>query len=948
MPGALATMSFDKAAIEQSRQREGDTRDAPGILEQATASARVAADTVEDVQELRRAQAYRPLIDLLVERGVDPDTLHHRQPGPFGFGTTRGAFDYAAIWQAAKAQGLDGLPGTQEQFEQDAYRRSGGRDRDLDTIRRGEGVSGTLVQLGGGMAGSMVDPVNAYSMLIPIGGATVFRKVLYEGIANATIEGVQAVDADKRYARLGEEYGAGQAAADIGLAFGAGAAFRGAFEAAPGVARFAYDRTVPLDIRLARELDKLDPGTISDDLLVRAFDAAVPEHLRTPEQELAFSTLKRVAEIDGASPYRDPVDGLAEHRARLDDAIAALEQGGVPGRPTASLLEGGLPPRRSAGHLDGRIVRFFLERGYSEAQARGIAAGIHAESGSRADAVNPASGAYGLGQHLDSRQKELFRRYGRKPTLEQQLEFLDWELRQGGDHGGAAVMAAGDEIAVLDAYIRKFMRPKAGAETDGDLSRGMAALGREGESMFIFSPSNEAEKVNSARLAEQQALGDAAEVRAQNASLASDQAPAFREPPDHAFEPELYNAGVLAAARQVAGDYAIPLGRAAELAQALGVPEPQLRRALDQLVEEGGLRRTAKGQYRRLPRPGESKPEDLLTFVARSGGVSYDGLRPDARTAGALGHDLRNTGHLGRFVPGAGPLLRPAGRSLDEIGELLHEAGYLGPPEVTPRPTESEVIALLDRAAREWADPERRIYAETPPEPRATREDFEGPDAETEAYHAALAAEWARYDRISDAGEAQGVMLMRADVDEIVALMREGLPHYGRIDPDEALDEGAIAPFIAEFVNRKLDDALDDAFNEIEDEIYDLAAREIADPGGQDRAGRAGGAGRAPEPGDAGQGATRGRAGPGAAEEAALDPVASANPRLEDFSDPVGKAAGEQADGLLHDLRALADSGELDRLSFPTGRDGAGESLAEMVARLDADEAAIKALRECL
>lgn len=62
----------------------------------------------------------------------------------------------------------------------------------------------------------------------------------------------------------------------------------------------------------------------------------------------------------------------------------------------------------------------------------------------------------------------------------------------------------------------------------------------------------------------------------------------------------------------------------------------------------------------------------------------------------------------------------------------------------------------------------------------------------------------------------------------------------------------------------------------------------------------------------------------------------------------MGKAAGEQADGLLHDLRALADSGELDRLSFPTGRDGAGESLAEMVARLDADEAAIKALRECL
>jgi hypothetical protein len=35
--------------------------------------------------------------------------------------------------------------------------------------------------------------------------------------------------------------------------------------------------------------------------------------------------------------------------------------------------------------------------------------------------------------------------------------------------------------ARADAYIRKFMRPAAGAETIGDLERGMAALGRKGE-----------------------------------------------------------------------------------------------------------------------------------------------------------------------------------------------------------------------------------------------------------------------------------------------------------------------------------------------------------------------------------------------------------------------------------------------------------------------------------
>lgn len=131
----------------------------------------------------------------------------------------------------------------------------------------------------------------------------------------------------------------------------------------------------------------------------------------------------------------------------------------------------------ASGSLPGDVVQFFKGRGYSDAQARGIAAGIAAESnGGDHAAINPDSGAVGLGQWLGSRKAELLRRYGPNPTRQQQLEFLDWELR-GGDAGGKAVLAATDERSVLDAYIRKFMRPAAGAETSGDLQRGTAALG---------------------------------------------------------------------------------------------------------------------------------------------------------------------------------------------------------------------------------------------------------------------------------------------------------------------------------------------------------------------------------------------------------------------------------------------------------------------------------------
>ena len=142
--------------------------------------------------------------------------------------------------------------------------------------------------------------------------------------------------------------------------------------------------------------------------------------------------------------------------------------------PTAKI-----PASRGPSGGGGPFEAFFRSRGYSAEQAAGIAAGIHAESRGDPAAVNPTSGAYGIGQWLGSRKAELFRRYGEKPTLAQQLEFLAWELA-GGDHGGAAVRAQSTATGTLDAYIRRFMRPAAGAETTGDLARGARYLAASG------------------------------------------------------------------------------------------------------------------------------------------------------------------------------------------------------------------------------------------------------------------------------------------------------------------------------------------------------------------------------------------------------------------------------------------------------------------------------------
>jgi hypothetical protein len=158
----------------------------------------------------------------------------------------------------------------------------------------------------------------------------------------------------------------------------------------------------------------------------------------------------------------------------------------APGRPNAPAAAAGSPAAGAAPpnavSLAGQVEAFFRAKGLSAQQAQGIAAGIWAESRFDANALGPNVGkngkisrAYGIGQWLGSRRAELFRRYGQRPTLQQQLEFMAWELN-GGDAGGAAVLRQTTASGALDAYVRQFMRPAQGAETVGDLARGAQYL----------------------------------------------------------------------------------------------------------------------------------------------------------------------------------------------------------------------------------------------------------------------------------------------------------------------------------------------------------------------------------------------------------------------------------------------------------------------------------------
>lgn len=209
---------------------------------------------------------------------------------------------------------------------------------------------------------------------------------------------------------------------------------------------------------------------------------------RAPVAPVPEPVVAPLTDDDIASPLPDTA--IQAGKTAMADLLGEDPATGekIPGAsPLDHLVE---QPGRPKDNLNPSIVAGLIKRGIPEIAARGAAAGVHAEAASNPNALNKSSGAMGLGQWLGPRKAELIRRYGPNPTIEQQLDFLAHELK-GGDQGGAAVLGSQSDTEALHNYITKFMRPAAGAETTGDLERGMAALGRGGEALPGITPDSQ-------------------------------------------------------------------------------------------------------------------------------------------------------------------------------------------------------------------------------------------------------------------------------------------------------------------------------------------------------------------------------------------------------------------------------------------------------------------------
>jgi hypothetical protein len=91
---------------------------------------------------------------------------------------------------------------------------------------------------------------------------------------------------------------------------------------------------------------------------------------------------------------------------------------------------------------------------------------------------------------------------------------------------------------------------------------------------------------------------------------------------------------------------------------------------------------------------------------------------------------------------------------------------------------------------------------------------------------------------------------------------------------------------------------------------------------------------------------------PGGPAIALEEPTAElSSPSLARFADPDGEAAKAQTESLEHDVRmdaAEETSGAADQQTYRLSEEGPEQTLEQILAEIDADEAAVDALRGCL
>jgi len=224
-------------------------------------------------------------------------------------------------------------------------------------------------------------------------------------------------------------------------------------------------------------IDLAEAGRNLIDSLIRGIKEKLPD-LPAPLRDMlglndgGTATEKAVGPSEG-SGASSPWEGV---KARAQSAVAAVKRTGAEAWSGAKSVAGSVASSAANSDIVKNAVAFFEGKGWTHAQAAGIAANLHHESKFNPKAVGDSGHAYGIGQWHEDRQAAFARWSGhdmRSATTEEQMGFVDYELRQGSERKAGLALAQATSAGEAGAVVStRYERP---ADRDGEASRRAAS-----------------------------------------------------------------------------------------------------------------------------------------------------------------------------------------------------------------------------------------------------------------------------------------------------------------------------------------------------------------------------------------------------------------------------------------------------------------------------------------
>jgi hypothetical protein len=199
-----------------------------------------------------------------------------------------------------------------------------------------------------------------------------------------------------------------------------------------GIADSILEKIPGVDFRFGQRVSRRDASKGSSK---SEMDAENRRHMnRAPTENQSNAESKRLQGSKGAEPTKPPSTGRG-----------------------ASSKGMGLTPNAEYA------IRFFEAQGYTTAQAAGIVANLQAESGAnlKIDAVGDGGKAYGIAQWHPDRQENFRKVFGkdiRNSSLQEQLQFIAWELNNSEKKAGMKVRAAQSEVETAMLFDQYYER----------------------------------------------------------------------------------------------------------------------------------------------------------------------------------------------------------------------------------------------------------------------------------------------------------------------------------------------------------------------------------------------------------------------------------------------------------------------------------------------------------